>query len=295
MTIPVEHDEAAPNVRYPIDVEHWWEMDRLERQGRLMTEQTRLFPPQMIPRDGQVIVDVACGPGEWAMQAAQDYPRCQVIGVDLSERMITYARYRADTRQLANVHFEIANVHEGLPFPARSLDIVHARFLTGFLSTTDWPRLFAEYVRVLRPGGMVCSTEFENWGTTTSAAISRLNILCTQLCHRRGQCFAETGERIGVIAAQARLLQEAGFVAVQQQMHALNYSAGTLAHEPMAKNLVAVAQLCEPLFVREQLIDQDAYTLLSAQLLKDLYIETFSGVMSFQAAWGRKPFELPGE
>ena len=50
MTPPVSHGEAAPNVSYPLDVEHMWEMDRLERQGRLITDVTTPFPPLLSQR-----------------------------------------------------------------------------------------------------------------------------------------------------------------------------------------------------------------------------------------------------
>jgi ubiquinone/menaquinone biosynthesis C-methylase UbiE len=288
----MQNEGFSSRLAYPLDVEHMWEMDRLEQQGRLITEQTNLFPPDITPKEGQVIVDVACGPGEWAAQVAQRYPHCQVIGIDLSEQMIAHARYRAQVQNLSNVRFEVADVHDPLTFANNALDIVNARFLAGFLTPTDWSVLFGECFRVLRPGGILCSTEFDGWGdTTTSTAVSRLDALFIRLYQRRGQCFSEAGDSIGIMAAQPHLFQKAGFVAAQQQMHSLDCSAGTPAHEPMAKNLAAFAQLSEPILVHEQLISQEEHTVLSMQLLKELYIEDFHAVLRFQTAWGKKPLE----
>lgn len=289
----MDNKRSSSRLTYPLDTEQMWEMDRLERQGRLLTEVTDLFPPDITPKEGQVIADLACGSGEWAIQVARRYPHCQVIGVDLSERMTIYARYRAETQQITNVRFERADVHEPFAFAENSLDLIHARFLTGFQSTTDWPLFFAECFRVLRPGGIMYSTEFESLGQTSSTAISRINSLFIRFYQRRGQSFAETEGYLGVLAVQAQLLRAAGFVAVRQYMHVLDYSTGTSAHEPMAQNVVAGIPLIEQLFVREELISQEEYTLLSMQLLKELYLDNFSGIMPFQTAWGRKPFGFP--
>jgi ubiquinone/menaquinone biosynthesis C-methylase UbiE len=285
--------EFAPKLGYLIDVEHAGEMDRLERQSSLITENTGLFPTHVVPADGQTLLDLACGPGEWAMQVARDYPNCQVIGVDISERMIAYARSRARMQRLSNVQFEIADVHEPLAFPDNSLDLVHARFLVSFLSVADWPKFLAECFRVLRPAGVMCSTEFENWGTTTSTAITRMNTLILRLFHQRHQCFVETGEHLGIMAVQAHLLQASGFAPVYQKVHVLNYSAGTPAHGPMAGNLATFLQLLEASLVQRDIIGQEELSLLYAQLLKELYVDDFCGVTVFQTAWGKKPPASP--
>ncbi len=41
------------------------------------------------------VLDVACGPGGWALDLAQQYPDIQVVGVDIDEGMIEYANTMA--------------------------------------------------------------------------------------------------------------------------------------------------------------------------------------------------------
>jgi trans-aconitate methyltransferase len=82
---------APLQTSYPIDPENVHEMNRLTNQARLMTETTGLLPPQVSLMAGQTVLDIGCGPGEWVLAVAHQYPDCQVIGLDISQRMITYA------------------------------------------------------------------------------------------------------------------------------------------------------------------------------------------------------------
>ena len=56
------------------------------------------------------LLEIACGPGFYACSLAQRYPDIRITGVDLSERLLSRAKDRADLRQLKNCHFIKANV-----------------------------------------------------------------------------------------------------------------------------------------------------------------------------------------
>ena len=49
------------------------------------------------------MLDLACGPGGWACEVARLYPQIDVIGVDISEKMMRYARAHAQAQRLDNV------------------------------------------------------------------------------------------------------------------------------------------------------------------------------------------------
>src|SRR5579883_2109402 len=80
---------APLQTSYPIDPENVHEMNRLTNQARLMTETTGLLPPQVSLMAGQTVLDIGCGPGEWVLAVAHQYPDCQVIGLDISQRLRT--------------------------------------------------------------------------------------------------------------------------------------------------------------------------------------------------------------
>ena len=158
---------------YPIDVENAEEMERLIKQAHLMNEHVGLLPPQIMLAAGQKALDVGCGPGEWALEMAQYNPNSHIMGMDISQRMIAYATACARLRRLSNVEFTIADALEPLPFPDASFDVVHVRFAIGFLQVRTWPLLLKECFRILRPGGMMCNTEFESMGITNSSSLVR--------------------------------------------------------------------------------------------------------------------------
>lgn len=286
---------STPNRRaplqtsYPIDPEDVQEMDRLTNQARFLTETTGLLPPQVLLAAGQIAIDIGCGPGEWVLTMARQHPDCQVVGLDISQRMITHARACARVQRLPNVRFEVVNVCEALPFPDNSCDFIHARLVTGFLSTTTWPDFLKECFRILRPGGTFSNIELENMGDTNSMALTHYSSLVVQSMRLGQRCFTETGDRIGITLQQTSLLQQRGFSPVYQQPHVLNYSAGTPAHLPMVENFAALMQLIQPALLRDKLIGQEELSLLYLESMRQMHASDFYAVLFLQTAWGIKP------
>lgn len=273
---------------YPIDTESVEEMDRLTKQAQMITKYVGLYPPEMPFSGNAVILDIACGPGEWVLETARKHPDCQIIGLDLSHRMVAYAQSCARVHRLDNARFEVADVCKELPFSDNSLNVIHVRLVTGFLTTQTWPLFLAECFRVLRPGGVICSTELENMGNTTSPALMRYNSLLIA-CMRMGQrCFIDTGDQIGILAVQAHLLQKAGFSSISQNAHTLNFSVGMPAHPAMIENYASMMYLMQPALLKCQLIDQENLALLYTKALAEMHANSFCGVQMLQTAWGTK-------
>lgn len=106
------------------------------------------------------IVDIGCGTGQLARQAAVHARFGQVLGIDLSEPMLARARERAAAENLGRLSFERgdAQIHE---FPPAAFDLALSRF--GVMFFGDPVAAFANIGRALRPGGrlvFVCRANF---------------------------------------------------------------------------------------------------------------------------------------
>lgn len=287
MTTP--DNVSEPTSSYQVDAENIAEMARLVRQARMLSEQLGLFPAGLQLEQMHTILDIGCGPGEWALEIAQRFPKHQVIGVDISERMIAYAQYCARDRGISNVQFQVMDARQPLAFPDAFFAMIHARFITGFLSTVTWPVVMRECFRLLHPGGILCDTEFEELGITTSAALAHYNHLLIEAARRAGQCFAPAGDVYGITSVQARLLHEAGFRHIGQQAHAMNYSAGMPTHIGMCDNFNTFLNLVQPFLVRSGIATQEDISALYARTMEEMQDDSFCAIAFFQSVWGSKP------
>jgi ubiquinone/menaquinone biosynthesis C-methylase UbiE len=155
---------------YYADPESADEMTRLSHQGQMLNQALTLLPIDPLNRlnktESLQVLDVGSGPGDWALELAVTYPFLRIISIDISERMVAYARARAESQETPNVEFWIMNALKPLGFPDASFDLVHIRAAVGFILREQWIPVFQECKRVLRPGGVLISTEGEN-GTFT--------------------------------------------------------------------------------------------------------------------------------
>ncbi len=107
---------------------------------------------------GYRVLDVASGSGLATFMAAQVVrPEGSVIGVDLSETMVTLARTRAAGEGVDNVEFMHMDAEE-LEFPADSFDAVLCAL--GLMLFPQPNRALSEMRRVLRTGGMAALSVF---------------------------------------------------------------------------------------------------------------------------------------
>jgi phosphatidylethanolamine/phosphatidyl-N-methylethanolamine N-methyltransferase len=77
----------------------------------------------------------------------------RVLGIDLSEEMLSKARQRVDSLNLSHVEDLQLMDAEALPFPDASFDVVTAQCV---VNTTPHPELaLDQFARVLKPGGEI--------------------------------------------------------------------------------------------------------------------------------------------
>lgn len=108
------------------------------------------------------ILDVACGTGDLTECFARARP-ASVTGVDFTPPMLDVARVKADRRRPRRRSGEPQPTYAvgdatALEFPDASFDIVSIAF--GIRNVGDPARAFAEFRRVLRPGGRLAVLEF---------------------------------------------------------------------------------------------------------------------------------------
>jgi ubiquinone/menaquinone biosynthesis C-methylase UbiE len=103
-------------------------------------------------RPGMALLDGGCGPGTITLDLAAVVSPALTVGIDKEPSQVDLARSGATARQLANVRFEVSDLH-ALPFPAGEFDAV---FLHGVLEHLRHPvGALREIRRVLKPGGLV--------------------------------------------------------------------------------------------------------------------------------------------
>ena len=103
-------------------------------------------------QEAHEVLDVGCGIGAGPAYVARTFG-CHVVGVDLSERMIGWARRRARQERVEGlVELRTADVL-ALPFPDDRFDVVLCESVLAFVE--DKTRAISECVRVTKPGGYV--------------------------------------------------------------------------------------------------------------------------------------------
>lgn len=177
-------------------------------QSQLAAAQTRLLERVSL-QAGEQVLDVACGTGLVTLRAAQSVgQRGQVIGVDLSARMVQAAERRAQARGLRHVRFERMDA-EQLTLPEASVDAALCAFGLMYLPAPE--QALAALVRVLRPGGRM---GLAVWGERARCGWSALfPIVDAEVATEVCPLFF----RLGQSDTLARLCADAGAAPVQTE------------------------------------------------------------------------------
>jgi SAM-dependent methyltransferase len=95
-------------------------------------------------------LDLGTGTGKGARLVAERFPDCEVVGVDLSPRMVEEARRLLPERLAGRVRFEVADAAT-LPFADGAFDLVVLLNMIPF---------FDELARLTAPGGTIVIASF---------------------------------------------------------------------------------------------------------------------------------------
>jgi phosphoethanolamine N-methyltransferase len=107
---------------------------------------------------GLKVLDIGCGTGGVALSLAEDYGAGQVVGLDVEAPVLNIARQRAEDSGLTGC-VEFVKVDPGpLPFEDDSFDFVFSK--DAMIHIPDKERLFADVMRILRPGGRFAASDW---------------------------------------------------------------------------------------------------------------------------------------
>jgi SAM-dependent methyltransferase len=148
-----------------------------EKWDAVIMDQLRPVGTAIIDRLGiaedQQHLDIAAGTGEPGLSIARLSPKGHVVLTDLAAEMLHIASRRAKEQGVVNVTTAVCSADD-LPFNDATFDSVSVRF--GYMFFPDVAKATAEFARVLKPGGRLCSSVWvkpqENpWTTIAVQAI----------------------------------------------------------------------------------------------------------------------------
>ena len=282
---------TSDSSHYPLDAENVAEMARLVRQARVLTTATGLLPPNISLPERPLILDLACGPGEWVLAMAEEHPEASITGADISQLMTSYARSLALEKGRHNVHFKVTDITQPLPFPDESFDLIHIRYVAFVLAPMQWPSMLAECHRILKPGGRLLGTETEGNGASTSPSGNKLMRIFQAALHRAGQSFAPESDFQGITAVHPRLLREAGFNNLRREVFAIDGSAGADAHDEVLQNAAIVYTLIVPFLVQMGVATSEEVSMLLARAIEEMNAPEFCSVTIVQRMSATKPLD----
>src|SRR5437660_840073 len=124
--------------------------------------------------EDQQHLDIAAGTGEPGLSIARLSPKGRVVLTDLVGEMLDIAARRARAQGVANIETKVCSADD-LPFSDATFDSASVRF--GYMFFPDVAKATAEFARVLKPGGRLCSSvwvkpEENPWTTIAMQAIA---------------------------------------------------------------------------------------------------------------------------
>lgn len=262
------------------------ELRRLALQDQMVTEsQGGVLSEQSDPGRFRHVLDVGCGTGGWLIEVAKTLPTSEVlIGVDVSSKLVAYARGQAAKEQVDNrVEFHVGDALRMLEFPDAFFDLVNQRFGQSYVRTWEWSKLVQEYRRVSQPEGVIRITEGEWMAQNTSPALTRLFALALTAFSRAGHSF--TPESDGVTKHLVPLLDRHGIGQIQQRSLVLDYCAGTLEGQAFVENLRLAFRTIVP-FLHKWTQVPDDYEYLYQQALIEMQQPDFVASSRLLTVWG---------
>lgn len=280
---------------YVLDGESGEETARLLRQDMMLNQLMDPFPEGSDATKLRRVLDIACGPGGWALEVARDDQHREIVGIDSGSATIRYAQANARAGGFGNVRFLLMNTLQPLLFDDASFDFVNARLLAGFMAKAAWAPLLQECFRVTAEKGYIRLTECE-LPITTSPAFEHLTALACQGFSRVAMSFSPLSRQLGITAMLGQFLRGVGCTDIQQRSFVIDFSADTDAHLMVCEDFTVAYQLLQPFLyevtkVASRQEVEDTYR----RMLIEMRQSDFRAVWYYLTAWGKKDTRGPKE
>ena len=119
-----------------------------------------------------LVLDMATGTGEVAIEICDHHPGATVVGVDFSSQMLAVAKKKVRSRKLdGRIHFSLG---DGRCLPVEGGIFDAATIAFGIRNIEQRDQALAEFKRALRPGGQLLIMEFDIPDDAILGALYRL-------------------------------------------------------------------------------------------------------------------------
>ncbi|RMJ24968.1 Methyltransferase [Aspergillus sp. HF37] len=176
-----------------------------------------LFRAPFRPEDRSRILDLGTGTGLWAIEVADEFPKTDVTGIDLSPIQPGWVP--------PNCYFEV-NDYESPWDYSKPFDFIHARSLGG--SVQDYHKLFESTLQNLNNGGWAEFVDFAIQIFSDDDSLDKAPYF-VDLINLLDESSTKFGKRLNVAHEYKQWMIDAGFKNVQQEVYKIPMN-------PWAKN-----------------------------------------------------------
>lgn len=285
MSSPTGPRREQPSTYFVQDRSSEDELSRVTLQDHMVTASMGgVLPEQPDPTAFRRVIDIGCGTGGWLIETAKTYPMIsRLVGVDISARMIEYARAQAEIQQVSDrVEFHVMDALRVLEFPDSTFDLVNQRLGLSYLRTWDWPRLLQEFQRIAQSGGVIRLSEVD-MVESNSPSLTRREEILLQAFYQAGHFF--TLSKDGVTRELMPLLRRYGLQNVQGQLHTMEYRAGTVEGQLFAENMARGFRTLQP-FMRKWGHLPDDHEAIYQSMLNEMQQPDFVATWKMLTVWG---------
>ncbi len=120
------------------------------RLEKFNEENCRFWFDRLKVKDNMKVLEVGCGGGLFTNMIKKHFPSCEVVGIDLDENHINFARDKAKELNL-DVEYKVCDI-KNMPFEDNSFDLVFSHTVVEHLEFNDF---ISEQKRVLKSGGSI--------------------------------------------------------------------------------------------------------------------------------------------
>jgi ubiquinone/menaquinone biosynthesis C-methylase UbiE len=280
-------NQELPSTYIVLDRQSKEELRRLILQDHLITQAMGgVLPEQDDPKRFHRILDVGCGPGGWCIEVAKHYPQMQVFGIDISQKMINYAKEQAIAHGVADrVEFAVMDALLYLEYPRDFFDLINLRFGISFVRMWEWSKILTEMHRICKEKGMMRITETSLVHQSTSPYLIKWQQKCLTALQFAG--YLPDGNPLGIIPQLDLLLERHGIRLVHTKPYHLEFDAGTPECAVYTQDVFHAMQTLRP-FLHRWIRLGDDYDEVCKQTQKEMQQPDFQATWQLLTAWGER-------
>jgi 2-polyprenyl-3-methyl-5-hydroxy-6-metoxy-1,4-benzoquinol methylase len=159
-------------------------LNQLERIGRYLGgNKATLGVFQNLPKPHSIL-DVGCGGGHFTMELAKQFPNAQVMGIDISNEAINFARKKLKNANVGNVLFKVPSSNQ-LAYSPNSFDIVTATLVCHHLKDDQLIEFLKRSYKVAAKT-IIINDLHRHWLAYLSFALIAKPIFCNRLISHDG-------------------------------------------------------------------------------------------------------------